>query len=71
MNMCPFENEHFCRHEVGLDRFFSQENIAFYRALADRGTDAAARRRILRRLKEEEAKFRLEFKKPGADLSEP
>ena len=71
MNMCPFENEHFCRDEVGLDRFFSQENIAFYRALADKGTNAAARRRILQQLKEEEAKFRLEFKKPRGGLSEP
>ena len=71
MNMSPFENEHFCREEAGLDRFFSQKNVAFYRALADRGTDAAARRRILQQLKEEETKFRLEFKRPAADLSEP
>jgi hypothetical protein len=69
--MSPFENEHLCRDEVGLDRFFSRKNVAFYRALADKGTDAAARRRILRQLKEEETKFRLEFKKPPADVGEP
>jgi len=68
--MSPFENEHIDPDEAGLDRFFSQKNVAFYRALADKGTDAAARRRILRRLKEEETKFRLEFKKPPPDLSE-
>ena len=71
MNMSPFENEHFCREEAGLDRFFSQKNVAFYRALADKGTDAAERRRILRQLQEEETKFRLEFEKPTAGLHEP
>jgi hypothetical protein len=71
MNMSPFENERFHPDEVGLDRFFSQKNVAFYRALADKGTNAAARRRILSRLKEEETKFRLEFEKPAAELNEP
>lgn len=70
MNMCPTENERFHRDGIGLDRFFSQKNVAFYRALADKGTSAAARREILRQLKEEEIKFRLEFEKPAAESSE-
>jgi hypothetical protein len=69
--MSPFANECFCSDEVGLDRFFSRKNVAFYRALADKRTNAAARRRILRRLKEEEFKFKLEFKKPPAEPNDP
>jgi hypothetical protein len=71
MNMGPFTNKCFCSDGVGLDRFFSRKNVALYRALADKGTNAATRRRILRSLREEEFKFKLEFKKPPSELNDP
>ena len=54
-----------------MDRFFGRKNIALYRALADKGTNAATRKKILRSLREEEFKFKLEFKKPPPELNDP
>jgi len=71
MNMSPRTNECFCSDGVGLDRFFSRKNVALYRALADKGTNAATRKKILRSLKEEEFKFKLEFKKLPTELNDP
>jgi hypothetical protein len=62
-DMSPFGDEPFCSDEVGLDRFFNRENVALYRALADKGTDTLTRRRILERLQEEEMKLKLEFRR--------
>jgi hypothetical protein len=71
MNMSPFTDECFCSDGLGLDRFFSRKNVALYRALADKGTNAATRKKILKSLKEEESKFKLEFKKTPPELNDP
>lgn len=48
----------------GMDRFFTSENIASYRMLASKRTNAVERSRILNLLAEEEAKFKSELRRP-------
>lgn len=43
---------------VCLDRFFTRQNVALYRALADKRTGAARRREIFQLLAEEQVRFR-------------
>lgn len=61
-----------CSHlgVIGLERFFSRSNVAFYRTLANKKTSAAKRREILRLLEEEQVKFRLEFKRAAAEANQ-
>ena len=60
-----------CSHlnTIGLDRFFSQRNIGFYRILADKSTNAAKRRKILRLLAEDEINFKLELKRSTSEIN--
>jgi len=49
-----------------MDRFVNRQNIERYRRLANEATNATERLRIFELLAEEKAKFKLEFRVPGA-----
>jgi hypothetical protein len=55
---------------VGLDRFFTRQNVALYRTLADKRTNAAKRKEILQLLAEEQIKFRSDFARPAAHANQ-
>jgi hypothetical protein len=50
---------------VCLDRFFTRQNVALYRALADKRTGAARRREIFQLLAKEQVRFRSDFERPA------
>jgi len=55
---------------VCLDRFFTRQNVALYRALADKRTGAARRREIFQLLAEEQVRFRSDFERPAHHASQ-
>ena len=55
---------------VGLDRFFTRQNVALYRTLADKRTSVAKRNEILQLLAEEQIKFRSDFARPAAHANQ-
>lgn len=55
---------------VCLDRFFTRQNVALYRALADKRTGAARRREIFQLLAEEQVQFRSDFERPAHHASQ-
>ena len=60
----------FDMNTVGLDRFFTRQNVALYRTLADKRTSAAKRKVILQLLTEEQIKFRSDFARPAAHANQ-
>ena len=53
-----------------LDRFFTRQNVALYRTLADKRTSAAKRKEVLQLLAEEQIKFRSDFARPAAHANQ-
>ena len=55
---------------VCLDRFFTRQNVALYRVLADKRTSAARRREIFQLLEDEQVRFRSDFERPAVHASQ-
>jgi len=57
-------------NKMCLDRFFTRQNVALYRVLADKRTSAARRREVLRLLAEEQVGLRSDFERPAHHASQ-